>query len=270
MRCGHPLFCVGFRFFPAFALLVVLLGTALPPSVGLDRAVAPGITLTAVGDLIMHMPVVKSAFSPQDQSYDFRPVFAPLKAELSAADLTVGVLETSLTAKFEQLSGYPRFNTPYQLAEALCWAGFDLVFTAHNHSLDQGVDGIIRTLHHLEAAGLPATGTRQRFQDKPYYLVENNGLKLAFLSYTTITNGLSTPPGKRWALNTLDFHQIAGQIRHLKAAGVDGIILALHFGEEYVRLPSTADQQLCRRLLGLGWMSSWAVIPMSSGRWKKW
>ena len=128
---------------------------------------APGITLTAVGDLIMHMPVVKSAFSPQDQSYDFRPVFAPLKAELSAADLTVGVLETSLTAKFEQLSGYPRFNTPYQLAEALCWAGFDLVFTAHNHSLDQGVDGIIRTLHHLEAAGLPATGTRQRFRTSP-------------------------------------------------------------------------------------------------------
>ena len=245
--------CKIYRLLPAFALFVAFnLSAAILPTVGMDRVVSPGITLTAVGDLIMHMPVVNSAFSPEKQSYDFRPIFAPLKSALSSTDLTVGVLETSLTARYDQLSGYPRFNTPYQLAEALRWAGFDLVFTAHNHSLDQGVNGIISTLDHLEAVGLAATGTRKRFLEKPYYLVEINGIKLAFLSYTTITNGLSAPPGKRWALNTFDFAKIEGQIRKLKAAGVDGIIMALHYGDEYIRYPTRADQQLFEQLCALG------------------
>ena len=109
----------------------------------MERRRPPGGSLSAVGDLIMHMPVVNSAFSPEDQNFDFRSIFAPLKSTLSAADITVGVLETVLTTRYDQLSGYPRFNTPYQLAEALRWAGFDLIFTAHNHSLDQGVNGIL-------------------------------------------------------------------------------------------------------------------------------
>ncbi|NLC53619.1 MAG: CapA family protein [Firmicutes bacterium] len=238
-----------YRLLPTFALFVAVnLSAAILPSIGMDPVVSPGITLTAVGDLIMHMPVVNSAFSPEEQSYDFRPIFAPLKTALCAADISVCVLETSLTSSSDQLSGYPRFNTPYQLAEALRWAGFDLVFTAHNHSLDLGVNGIISTLDHLEAAGLPTTGTRKRLQQKPYHLVEANGIKLAFLSYTTITNGLSPPPDKCWVLNTLNFAKLGGQIQKLKAAGVDGIIMALHYGDEYVRYPTLADQQLCHQL----------------------
>mgnify|MGYP000899232980 CR=1 FL=1 len=243
-----------FFLLPAFAFFFVLNLTAgLQLTADTDQVVAaPGLTLTAVGDLVMHMPVVNSAFLPEEESYDFRPVFAPLQSFLEAADLTVGVLETTLTAEDDKLSGYPRFNTPYQLAEALRWAGFDLVFTAHNHSLDHGFDGIGQTLDHLAAAGLAATGTRKNRNDKPYHIVNVNGIKLAFLSYTTITNGLSAPPDRRWALNTLDFAQIGAQIRELKAAGVDGIIMALHYGAEYVRYPSAADQKLCRRLCALG------------------
>lgn len=209
-----------YRFLPAFALFFALnLSTAFQLITDMDPvATSPGLTLTAVGDLVMHMPVVNSAFLPEEKSYDFRPIFAPLQPALKAADLTVGVLETTLTAEYDRLSGYPRFNTPYQLAEALRWAGFDLVFTAHNHSLDQGTDGI----------------------------------KLGFLSYTTITNGLSFPPDQRWMLNTLDFAKIGRQIRELKAAGVDGIIMALHYGQEYVRYPTMAEQKLFARLCALG------------------
>lgn len=242
-----------FRLLPVFVLLIAVnLSATIQPSAGMEAAAPPGISLSAVGDLIMHMPVVNSAFSPEDQNFDFRSIFAPLKSTLSAADITVGVLETVLTTRYDQLSGYPRFNTPYQLAEALRWAGFDLIFTAHNHSLDQGVNGIIRTLDHLETAGLPTTGTRKSLKQKPYYIMEIAGIKLAFLSYTTITNGLSAPPDKRWMLNTIDFAEIGGQIRELKAAGVDGIIMALHYGDEYVRYPTSADQQLCYRLCALG------------------
>ncbi len=216
------------------------------------RHAPPSITLTAVGDLVMHMPVVNSVFSPEENTYDFRTIFSEIKQQLSAADFTVGVLETSLTAEKNKFSGYPRFNTPYQLAEALQWAGFDLVFTAHNHSLDQGVNGIKSTLSYLEAVNLPATGSRNHDRQKPYYLAEINGLKLAFFSYTTLTNGLQPPTSKRWTLNILDYSKLAWEIAQIRQAGVDGIIMALHTGEEYQRYPSIADQQLCYRLFDLG------------------
>jgi len=200
----------------------------------------------------MHMPVVNSAFSKGEQDYDFRPIFQEIRPYLQTADLTVGVLETVLTTDYQRLSGYPRFHTPAPLAEALRWAGFDLIFTAHNHSLDQGVSGIASTLSALKAAGLAATGTRQTVHEKAYYLTEINGLKLAFFSYTTLTNGLLPPADQKWVLNTLNYYQIAREIRQLKKAGVDGIIMALHSGEEYQRYPSPEDQRLFKRLLALG------------------
>lgn len=244
------------RLFAFFVFLTVaalnLLPTTPLATAGRDQPFPPVITLTAVGDLVMHMPVVNSAFSVAEQNYNFRPIFQEIRPLLEAADLTVGVLETVLTTNYQRLSGYPRFHTPAPLAEALRWAGFDLVFTAHNHSLDQGVSGVINTLSALDAAGLKATGTRRTVKEKPYSLVEINGLKLAFFSYTTLTNGLSPPRNQKWVLNTFNDYKIAWEILQLRNAGVDGIIMALHTGEEYQRYPSPGDQQLCKRLFALG------------------
>jgi poly-gamma-glutamate synthesis protein (capsule biosynthesis protein) len=217
-----------------------------------DYQPPPSMILTAVGDLVMHMPVVNSAFCPTENTYDFRPIFSEIRENLSTADFTVGVLETSLTGEASKYSGYPRFNTPYQIADALQWAGFDLVFTAHNHSLDQGVNGIKNTLSYLESINLPATGSRRHHEQKPYYITEINGIKLAFFSYTTITNGLQPPANMKWILNILDYSKLAWEITQVRQAGVDGIIMALHTGEEYQSYPSEADQQLCHRLFELG------------------
>ena len=243
------------RIFLLFSLVTVTAIHPAPPPLATAGRVPPSppsLTLTAVGDLVMHMPVVNSAFSKAEQDYNFRPIFQEIRPYLQAADLTVGVLETVLTTDYRRLSGYPRFNTPAPLADALRWAGFDLIFTAHNHSLDQGVNGIDSTLAALKAAGLAATGTRQTINEKPYYLTEINGLKLAFFSYTTLTNGLAPPPDQKWVLNTFNDHKIAWEILQLRKAGVDGIIMALHSGEEYQRYPSPADQKLYRRLFALG------------------
>lgn len=238
---------------PFFALITIHnLQLALPFAETKSPPPPPGVTLTAVGDLVMHMPVVNSAYSARTQRYYFQPIFAEIEQQLRAADITVGVLETTLTDDYQRLSGYPRFHTPAELAEALRQIGFDLVFTAHNHSLDQGIVGINRTLTQLGAAGLPATGTRKSSQQKPYYIMEVNGLRLAFFSYTTLTNGLALPTGHGWALNIFDYNKIGWEILQAKAAGVDGIIMALHTGEEYARNPSPADQQLYHGLCMLG------------------
>lgn len=215
---------------------------------GRDRS---SLTLSAVGDLVMHLPIVNSA-RKTDGTYDFRPIFTEVRPYLSRADIAVAVLETQLDAPNAEYSGYPRFNTPGAIADALIWSGIDLVFLAHNHSLDQGFDGIKQTIAYLERIGLAYTGCRSNPKAPRYRIIEKNRIKLAFFSYTTITNGISPPKGKEWAVNILDFQQIAADIAEARRAGSDGIIFALHAGVEYQRLPSPEQLLIVEKLLALG------------------
>lgn len=244
-------------------LLVILLGAAFgaalayqftpPVAVGnLEKETEPDlmVTLTAVGDVVMHMPVINSAYNKADGSYDFRPTFAEIKESLEQADFTVGVLEAPLAEG--KYTGYPKFNSPESIADALQWTGIDLVFTAHNHSVDQGFAGLRKTLDYLDKIELLHTGTRQNKEEKRYRIVDLKGIKLAFMSYTTTTNGITLPAGQAWAVNYLDYGVIGSDIEESRQAGANAIILALHTGKEYEREPSREQQEIVDRLIGLG------------------
>jgi poly-gamma-glutamate capsule biosynthesis protein CapA/YwtB (metallophosphatase superfamily) len=210
------------------------------------------VTLAAVGDVVMHMPIVDSAFKPDDGSYDFRSIFAELKSSLSQADLAVGVLETQLTGADQIYTGYPAFKTPASIADALKWAGIGLVFTAHNHSLDQGIDGLEQTLTYLDQINLPYVGCRYNKNQARYRIIDCKGIKLAFLAYTTTTNGQHLPTGQEWRVNIFDRQKILEDISTVRLAGVDCIIMALHTGVEYQRTPSTEQQKMIDWLVKSG------------------
>lgn len=209
------------------------------------------LTLTAVGDMVMHLPIVNSARKP-DGSHDFRPIFSNIRPYLTQADLAVAVLETQLDAPGQIYSGYPCFNTPGAIADAILWSGIDIIFLAHNHSLDQGIIGINNSLAYLDRIGLAYTGCRANPEEARYRILEKNRIKLAFFSYTTTTNGIPPPQGKEWVVNTLDFNQIAADIAEAKAAGADGIVFALHTGIEYQREPTAEQIEIIERLISLG------------------
>lgn len=209
------------------------------------------LVLNAMGDLVMHLPIVNSALKP-DGSYDFRPIFSNVRSHLSQADLAVAVLETQLDAPGQKYSGYPCFNSPGAIADAILWSGVDMVFLAHNHSLDQGTTGLNHSLAYLDQIGLSHTGCRSNSNQQRYRIIEKNQIKLAFFSYTTTTNGIPLPKGKEWAVNMLDFKQIAEDIAEAKRLGVDGIVFALHTGIEYQREPSSEQLEIIGELLALG------------------
>ncbi len=210
------------------------------------------VTLAAVGDVIMHMPIIKSCYNATDNSYDFRPIFSEIKPELEIADLAVGVLETPLAGPELKYTGYPSFNSPASIADALQWAGLDLVFIAHNHCMDRGIAGLEKTMAHLDKIGISYVGCNNRPDVKRYRMVETKGIKLAFLAYTTSTNGIVIPKAKQWMVNMLDYDEIAADIADAKRNGAAGIILALHTGIEYQRVPSNEQKQIVNRLLELG------------------
>ena len=212
----------------------------------------PTITLTAVGDIVMHQSVIQSGYDPVRRTYDFRPIFAAIRPLLTQADLSVAVLESPLSGPERRYSGYPGFNSPYAIADAVQWAGVKLVFTAHNHALDQGGQGVLKTLAYYDRIGLRHTGSSSAPGQPRFQLIDCRGIRLAFLACTASTNGIPTPAGRDWLVDRLDLPRIAGDIAAAKKAGADAIVLALHSGVEYRRFPDRAKRQLFGRLLAMG------------------
>lgn len=222
---------------------------AIPP----PPEIISTITLASAGDIMAHMPQVKAAFDREAGEYNFTSCFAPVQPLFLAADIGIANLETTLAGDHLHYSGYPRFNTPPELAVALKWAGFDLLSTANNHSLDRGEEGVLRTLDHLADNGLIAVGSHRSWEEREKITVLRvRGQKLAFLAYTYGTNGIPFPPGKEYLVKLIDQGEIEKDIARARELGADWVIALPHFGNEYQRTPSAEQRELVEFLLSQG------------------
>lgn len=176
-------------------------------------------------------------------------MFRKVRPLLSAADLAICHLETPLSPNNDNLSGYPRFNAPHELADAIRKAGYDLCSTASNHAYDLGSAGVRDTLSVLDEAGVRHSGTARhvRASLRPE-LLEVNGIKVGLLSYTYGLNGV-LPPDQAWMVDVIDPRRILSEARKARAAGADFVVLSLHWGIEYQVTPSEDQRALGRRLL---------------------
>lgn len=211
------------------------------------------IRLVAVGDTLVHAPEITAAWNPGTRTYDFRPMFAEIKPLLDQADLATAVLETTLGGPESGYTGYPAFNSPDQIADALQWAGVDVVFTAHNHLLDRGSKGLFRTLDYLDRIGLAHVGSA-RTPDPAARMVlkEINGVKVALLAYTTMTNGIPVPAAYPWSVNLYDQKRMAADVAQARQAGADIVVCAMHSGVEYQRQPAPAQRAIMDQLVQAG------------------
>lgn len=211
------------------------------------------ITVAAVGDVLTHMPIVYSVRNRSNGSYEFGPIFAPIAPYLRAADYAVANLETRLAGPEAGYSGYPRFNTPGELAYVLKDIGIDLVATANNHALDMGWDGLVRTLDKLDQAQLSHAGTHRTQEERRVPLVVDiQGIRVAFLNYTATLNGLVIPEEHPYAVDVLDVDRVANDAATARLYGAEVVIAILHQGNEYDREPSEKQIEISRKLLSQG------------------
>ena len=169
------------------------------------------VRLMAAGDVMSHMPITNDAFVAASGTYSFAHMLQDAAEQLSGADYALANLETPL-AGGPDYSGYPTFNAPDSLASDLRAAGFDLLSTANNHSLDRGTRGVYRTLDVLDQEGLAHAGTyrsqEERDASSGVYVADVGGVSVAFLSYTYGLNGFRLPQGEEYAVNlfSLDYY----------------------------------------------------------------
>ncbi|MDO8963748.1 MAG: CapA family protein [Coriobacteriia bacterium] len=226
----------------SFAATVVPDPTGTPePTVTPPPATDATITLLAVGDLMCHRDQLAKART--HGGYDFFPglrAFAPLA---SGADIAVGNLETTL--RTSGFTGYPAFRSPRQYADALKRAGFDVLTTANNHSLDGGRTGVRYTASYLDRIGIAHTGTDN---DGPA-IVERDGVKVAFLAYTYATNGIRSPYAG--AVNRLNMTSMRRAIVHARTHA-DIVVVCPHWGTEYSSVPEARTRVMARALIDAG------------------
>lgn len=209
-------------------------------------------TITIVGDLMCHSVQINYAYVEKD-SFDFNGVFSEVKEHLSSANFTIGNLETVLAGKEKGYSGYPFFNAPDDFLEAIYGAGFDLLVTANNHALDQGIDGVDRTIEKMNEFGLDHTGTYLSQNDRDSIRIYNiNGIHLAVIAYSYGTNGVLIPSGENYVINLIDFNLIEEDINKAKYEGADIVLVFYHFGEEYEREPNIYQRDVIDHTIKAG------------------
>ncbi|TVY11761.1 CapA family protein [Paenibacillus cremeus] len=215
----------------------------------------PEIRIAAVGDLMVKLHLISEARLPDGYSFD--RLFSEVAPFLKRADLTIGNLETTFAGSDsgthrKRKSAGPLFSCPDEFAHALKKAGFDVLTTANNHSLDTGVKGLVRTLDILDQNGLAHTGTFRSLKESRSYLIRDvQGIRVGILSYTKGTNRIPDPAGKPWMVNRIAPRRIVRDLQKLKAK-TDLIVVCLHFGSEYFYHPTAGQKRLVSLLFRKG------------------
>ncbi|MEW1695299.1 CapA family protein [Streptomyces sp. NPDC093249] len=221
------------------------------PSAAPGGASAPaGFTLVASGDVLPHDSIIRRAAEDSEgDGYDFAPMFSGVRSVVSGAGLALCHMETVYGKDGGPYTGYPAFKSPPEVAAALKATGYDSCSTASNHSLDDGAEGLGRTLDALDRAGVRHAGSaRTEAEAAKPTLLKAGGATVAHLAYTYGTNDHPLPDGQPWAVRLLDERKVVEDARSARAAGADVVVVSVHWGTEWQTEPDEDQLSLGRAL----------------------
>lgn len=210
------------------------------------------LSMVMVGDALIHSAIYYDA-KLKTGGYDFKPMLQYIKPIVQNYDLKYYNQETILGGSELGLSNYPRFNSPYEVGDAFIDAGFNLVSLATNHTMDKNEQGVINSKKYWSTkTNVLTAGSYTSFEDRDTVrILEKNGIKYAFFSYTMWNNGLATPKGKEYLNNEYTPELAKADIERVKGK-CDLIIVAMHWGTEYSMGVSDKQEEVANYLSSLG------------------
>ena len=226
-------------------------------------------TVISTGDIMVHSTQLTGAKTSSGE-YDFSAFFKEASPYFKAADLAVANLEVTFGGtESGNYSGYPVFNTPDTLADAIKDSGLNFLVTANNHAYDTGLFGLKRTAQVLKQKGIDFIGTRESTDAPNYAVKEINGIKLGIANFTYETSGQVA--GRKYLngaiiaeeandlINSFSYDRIdefyqdsADMISKMKSDGADYIVFYMHWGNEYKLSPDTWQKTIAQKLSNLG------------------
>jgi poly-gamma-glutamate synthesis protein (capsule biosynthesis protein) len=208
------------------------------------------VTLLAVGDNLIHNTLI-SAGEQSDGSLNYDCLYENIKPEIEKADIAVIDQETILGGSDFDYTGYPVFNSPWEIGDAAIKAGFDVFLCATNHTLDKGWAGIENEIKFFsDKKDVVQLGVNAN-EDRKITYYEKNGITFSMLNYTYGTNGIPLPEDKPWCVDLLDKELVTKDIKEARANS-DVVIVFPHWGTEYSFEISDYQKEYTQLFLDLG------------------
>ena len=225
-------------------------------------------TILAAGDLMTHLPIVRSGASGTGYSYEY--IFQHVSPYIAGADYAVVNLETTLSGTDgKEYTGYPKFNAPDAIASSAYHVGFDMMLTANNHCYDYGTAGMLRTLDVIQQAGLDTLGTISSVEETRYTVKTINGIRIGMVNYTfadiiddrnaPVINGMQVDSKSAGLINTFDYAnldlfytEMENHIAGMQAAGAEAIVLFIHWGDQFSVSPTSTQKIIAQKMCDLG------------------
>ena len=198
------------------------------------------IKMSAVGDILCSQEMLDDAYNEQTKSYNFSHMFNRVSGFIDEADIVMGTMETGITDSKE----YNSQNAPIEFAQAVKNSGVNLVTIAHNHSLDNGVDGLSETQANLEKLGYSAIGSQIETANS-VEIREVKGAKIAFLTYSCLMD--NEQARNKEELNCVKMYseeKTLEDIEYAKEKGAEYICVMIHWGDAITETVNSEQKEI--------------------------
>ena len=205
------------------------------------------IKMSAVGDILCSQEMINDAYNQEKETYDFSHMFNNISNYINKDDIVIGTMETGIVNE-----KYNDERAPIEFAQAVKDSGVNLVTIAHNHSLDNGVEGIEETKENLKEIGFEVVGDRLN-NSNAVVIDEVKDTKIAFLTYTCIMDNKEEKTKEELnCINMYSEEQAKEDIEYAKENGAEYICVMIHWGDEITEKINEEQKEIANFLVNSG------------------
>ena len=211
------------------------------------------VTVALAGDTMLGRGVARALTNSPPQAL----VAPEVRAAMDQADLVVLNLECCISERGRpwDAPGKPFFfRAPPRAVELLVLLGVDCVTLANNHALDYGVDALLDTLVHLDAAGIAVVGAGADLeQARQPAVLGASGLRVAVVGVTDHPPDFSAGPD-RPGVAFADLGRAVPDwlLQMVRAADADVLLVSPHWGPNMTTAPVRHVRRAATALVDAG------------------
>lgn len=207
------------------------------------------VSLVAVGDIMLgdHPICIGHGVGSSLKNKKSGLLFSNVSDVLKKGDITFGNLESVLSdldIDKNSINSVSLRGSEKSINE-ITSAGFNVVSIANNHILEHGEASLKRTNELLHQHGIQGVGVSDtKFDSRKLFVMEIKGIKIGFLAYCLIRD--------RTAYCSVDDpYEIVKDVEDA-SANVDVLVVSMHWGNEFIRKPSSQQAELGHAIIDAG------------------
>lgn len=201
-----------------------------------------------VGDIMLSRAVQ----GRMERFSNFSFPFLLSSSTLASYDITVGNLEGPISDEGENQGSIYSFRADPRVIEGIVASGFDILSLANNHMFDWGRLALSDTVSLLHDQNIQTIGAGRTYDEaNTSAIVEKNGERFAFLSYTNLYPASLYATGTRAGMSEYNLDHIQKKIFEFKQSGYI-VFVMMHWGEEYQTHSNTSQETIGRMFIDAG------------------